>query len=317
MSSLKFEDFQFDLLSKSVDEQNWDREKWRKENPMDYIKAVRVLDMALDNATRAELFQTIYQIVRLHIPDVLYKYYSLSEREESNERKFKTLLDNKIYMADITGFNDPFDGKGFFYNPAQLINIERLKPHGGRWIDDFNKYIKASSLTENGVQSMPMWAHYAGNHAGFCVSYDMGANPSLSSCTFPVQYTDERIDMTSFMREKAQQTCAEIDRQIAMGRKEIIIDDLSVIFMSLLLCNLKHTSWSYEKEFRCTTSSAAKGMPYIEAKPKEIYIGMNCAPTNAKHLLKIGDVLKIPVYKMDFDECTSNYELTAKSFETN
>lgn len=58
-------------------------------------------------------------------------------------------------------------------------------------------------------------------------------------------------------------------------------------------------------------------MPYIEAKPKEIYIGMNCAPTNAKHLLKIGDVLKIPVYKMDFDECTSNYELTAKSFETN
>ena len=220
-------------------------------------------------------------------------------------------------MEDIKDFNDPFDGKGFFYNPAQLINIERLKPHGGRWIDDFNKYIKASSLTENGVQSMPMWAHYAGNHAGFCVSYDMGANPSLSSCTFPVQYTDERIDMTSFMREKAQQTCAEIDRQIAMGRKEIIIDDLSVIFMSLLLCNLKHTSWSYEKEFRCTTSSAAKGMPYIEAKPKEIYIGMNCAPTNAKHLLKIGDVLKIPVYKMDFDECTSNYELTAKSFETN
>ena len=96
MSSLKFEDFQFDLLSKSVDEQNWDREKWRKENPMDYIKAVRVLDMALDNATRAELFQTIYQIVRLHIPDVLYKSYSLSEREESNERQYNTLLDNPI-----------------------------------------------------------------------------------------------------------------------------------------------------------------------------------------------------------------------------
>lgn len=273
MSSLKFEDFQFDLLRKSVDEQNWDREKWRKENPMDYIKAVRVLDMALDNATRAELFQTIYQIVRLHIPDVLYKYYSLSEREESNERKFKTLLDNKIYMADIKDFNDPFDGKGFFYNPAQLINIERLKPHGGRWIDDFNKYIKASSLTENGVQSMPMWAHYAGNHAGFCVSYDMGANPSLSSCTFPVQYTDERIDMTSFMREKAQQTCAEIDRQIAMGRKEIIIDDLSVIFMSLLLCNLKHTSGVMKKNSDVLHHQLPKGCPILKQNLRKYISG--------------------------------------------
>lgn len=46
---------------------------------------------------------------------------------------------------------------------------------------------------------MPMWAHYANNHAGFCVSYDMKENKQLSGCTFPVQYTNQRIDITSLM----------------------------------------------------------------------------------------------------------------------
>ena len=43
-------------------------------------------------------------------------------------------------MSDIKDFNDPFDGKGFFYDAAKLTDIERLAPHGGWLIDDFNSY---------------------------------------------------------------------------------------------------------------------------------------------------------------------------------
>ena len=113
------------------------------------------------------------------------------------------MSNGEIDLSDIKDFNDPFDGKGFFYDATQLEDIERLKPHGGRLIDNFTAYIKATSLTSNGIQSMPMWAHYSNNHAGYCVSYVMIANLGLSSCTFPVQYTNDRLDVTSLMRTQA------------------------------------------------------------------------------------------------------------------
>ena len=35
-------------------------------------------------------------------------------------------------MSEVKDFNDPFDGKGFYYNPKELEDIERLKVHKGR-----------------------------------------------------------------------------------------------------------------------------------------------------------------------------------------
>lgn len=312
---MKVEDLCFNLPKEPVDEKHWNLEIWRKENSMDYFKALYVLNRYDNREVKAEAFGEIYKVIRLYIPDILYKYYSLSNDEMLNMKKFQTLNDGKIYMSNIEDFNDPFDGKGFFYDPAQLADIERLKPYGGKFIDDFNAYIKATSLTQNGVQSMPMWAHYGSNHTGFCVSYDMKTNIELSSCTFPVQYTDDRLDITSLMREQAQKVSDEINRQSAMGKKEILLDDLTIIFMASLLCNIKHTSWSYEKEFRCTTGAIAKGMPFIEAKPKEIFIGMACTPSHAKRLLEIAESWNIPVYKMEFNDCSETYSLVAKEYK--
>jgi hypothetical protein len=84
------------------------------------------------------------------------------------------------------------------------------------------------------------------------------------------------------------------------------------IYASVLLNNLKHSSWSYENEFRCTVAANTAGVPYIKANPKEIYVGMNCSDDNTHHLLTIGNQLGIPVYKMYFDECSSEYELKSR-----
>lgn len=266
--NLKIEDLSFDLPKEPVDEENWDLENWRKENPMDYFKALYILNMDDNERKKTEVFKSVYKVTRLHIPDTLYKYYSLSGDEILNIKKFEALHNGKIYMSNIEDFNDPFDGKGFFYDPTQLADMKRVKPNDGKFIDNFNTFIKATSLTANGIQSMPMWAHYGSNHTGFCVSYDMKTNVALSSCTFPVQYTHDRLDITCLMREQMQKILDEVDRQSAMGRKEIVLNDLTIIFVASLLCNVKHVSWSYEKEFRCTAGATAKGMPFIEAKPK-------------------------------------------------
>lgn len=63
---------------------------------------------------------------------MLFKYYSLSDDEVLNRKKFQTLSEGKIFMSEVKDFNDPFDGKGFYYNPKELEDIERLKVHKGR-----------------------------------------------------------------------------------------------------------------------------------------------------------------------------------------
>lgn len=142
------------------------------------------------------------------------------------------------------------------------------------------------------------------------------ANKGLKSCTFPVQYTDERLDVTSLMRVQTQKISNEVERQTSKGSKTVVLDDYTIIYMASMLCNLKHSSWSYEQEFRCTTGAIAEGMPYIEAKPKEIYVGMNCEKNHEIRLLEIAASWKIPVYKMVFDECSNEYSLVAKKYES-
>ena len=304
---MKIEDLYFPMPNHPVDEKTFDLEKWRREKPMDYLMAAYLINTA---SNKNEVFSTIYNVTRLYIPDTLYKYFSLSEDPLLNKKKFDTLLQKKVYMSTIKDFNDPFDGRAFYYNPNVLKRHKRLRLHKGRLIDDFTAYILGASLTANGVNSMPMWAHYANNHTGFCVSYDMKHNTALSSCTFPVQYTNQRLDITSLMDSYANMVINQIKRQSKLGYKEITIDDLSTVYIPLLLFNIKHSSWSYEQEFRCTTGSTASGMPYLEAVPKEIFIGINCPIEEAKEIERIANIIQIPVHRMGFDECSPTFELT-------
>lgn len=316
---MKIEDINYTLPTAEIASDDFDREKWLQEHPIDYFKLLYVLFNTTKNAptdmprnfVMNVVFELLYPVTRLYIPDTLYKFYSLNDDKELNEKKFSTLQNKQIFMSDIKDFNDPFDGKAFFYDPKQLANIKRLQHINGRIIEDFTTFHKGTALTENDTSCMPMWAHYSNNHQGFCVAYDMKnpANTALSGCTFPVQYTDERLDITSFMKNYANGVSSEIDKQMAQGIKTIVINDLSLIYVAQYLCNIKHSTWQYEKEFRCTNGANAKGMPYIDAVPKAIYIGMNCQEQNRNKLVAIARKLSIPVYQMRLDELSESYSL--------
>ena len=290
-------------------EMEFNLEKWRAENPMDYLLAMNLINQS---SNKNEVFMTIYKITRLHLPDVLFKYISLTDDIALNESKLDTLEKQEIYMSDVKNLNDPFDSKAYFYRPDELKKYEILKEYDGKLIDDFTLFVKIASLTANGVNNMPMWAHYSNNHNGFCLSYDLKdkRNAQLSSCTFPVQYTNKRIDITDLMDNQASKIFLEIDKQIAEGKKEIKLDDLSLGFMESFFGNIKHETWSYEKEYRCTTGAIAKGMPFFPASPKEIYIGMNCSQIYVDKLIKIANELKIPAVRMGFNEYDTNFNLS-------
>jgi len=306
---MKIEDIRFAIPEEPVDEEGFDVEKWRVENPMDYLKAVILLSMA---PNKNEIFNIIYKVTRLHVPDTLFKYYSLTDNIILNEQKIDTLRQAKIFMSDIEFLNDPFDTKAFFYRPEELKKYKRLEENDGKLIDDFSSFIKVSALTSNNVNSMPMWAHYANNHKGFCVSYDMKANNELLSCTFPVQYTDQRIDITSIMNQQAHKIIQMIENQSTNAINKMLMGDLTLVYVTLLFCNIKHLSWSYENEFRCSIGAMVNDMPYIPAMPKEIYIGMNCLQTYADRIAKIATELHVPAYRMLFNELGTEFDLVYK-----
>ena len=309
---MKIEDFKYEIKEELIDEKNFDIEKWRIEYPMDYFKAMFLINSAIN---KDEVFKIINKIRLMHIPDTLFKYYSLTDNIELNEYKLETLLQKKIFMSEAKYLNDPFDNKAYFYRPDALKKYKILEGVDGKLIDDFTSFSKVTSLTSNGVNSMPMWAHYANNHNGFCVSYDMKNNVQLSGCTFPVQYTDERIDITSLMDKQIQKIIQEINIQTVQGKKQILMNDLSMIYLTSYFCNIKHISWSYEKEFRCSVASNAKGMPYISATPKEIYVGVKCPETYVDKLVKIANTLQIPIYKMKFNEFDEEFNLSYEKIQ--
>ena len=314
---MKIEDINYTLPTAEIAEKDFNKEKWLQDHPVDYFKLIYVLFNTTKNAptdvprdfVMNVVFELLYPVTRLYIPDTLYKFYSLNDDQELNDKKFKTLQNKQIFMSNIKDFNDPFDGKAFFYDSKQLADIKRLEHVGGKIIDDFTSFNRGTALTENNTSCMPMWAHYSNNHQGFCVAYDMKnpANTTLAGCTFPIQYTDERLDITSFMKKYFSKLSLEVDRQVSRGIKQIPINDLSWVYVAQFLCNIKHSTWSYEKEFRCTAGAQAKGMPYIDAVPKAIYIGLHCKEANRKKLVEISRSLLIPVYQMRFNELSERY----------
>ena len=314
---MKIEDINYTLPTAEIAEKDFNKEKWLQDHPVDYFKLIHFLFNTTKNAptdvprdfVMNVVFELLYPVTRLYIPDTLYKFYSLNDDQELNDKKFKTLQNKQIFMSNIKDFNDPFDGKAFFYDSKQLADIKRLEHVGGKIIDDFTSFNRGTALTENNTSCMPMWAHYSNNHQGFCVAYDMKnpANTTLAGCTFPIQYTDERLDITSFMKKYFSKLSLEVDRQVSRGIKQIPINDLSLVYVAQFLCNIKHSTWSYEKEFRCTAGAQAKGMPYIDAVPKAIYIGLHCKKANRKKLVEISRSLLIPVYQMRFNELSERY----------
>ncbi len=83
--------------SKPVDAKDFDIEKWRKENPMDYLVAARLLMNYSDPDEQAIVFQMLWQVAQLHIPGTLYKYYSLTNDYDLNDRKLETLQKKRFF----------------------------------------------------------------------------------------------------------------------------------------------------------------------------------------------------------------------------
>jgi hypothetical protein len=283
------------------------REKYINENPIDYVKALEAL-----NRFPHDAFNTIYKIIKLYVPDEIFKYYSLTDNEKLNNMKFSTLENREVYLSYASDFNDPFDNRSYYYD------VERLKKYrfgyffGESFVEENINKTRLASFSKSGVNNLPMWAHYSNNHQGYCVSYftDFARNPELSPSLFPVQYLHGRVDATEYFIGFLRNIEENYEQAIKEELNRILIDNSMLLWVLILSCYIKEKKWEYEQEFRVMKPTNVPRPEYMRANPSAIYIGNKCKEEHIFRLVNIAFTLNIPVYKMEIN--STSFKLVPK-----
>ncbi|QHX42182.1 DUF2971 domain-containing protein [Treponema vincentii] len=148
----------------------------------------------------------------------IYKYYSYDCDEE---KMFAPFLKNTLRYRHPSSLNDPYDcyickKNGGFYESIRKIEMRN---------------VFVCSLTTS-CDDILMWSHYATNHQGFVLEYDLEKLRTINECQLEdfsyVEYSDDVIEKTT--RDFLSDTSSE--------RKS-----LKAIFH-------KSKCWEYEKEIR-------------------------------------------------------------------
>jgi len=206
--------------------------------------------------------------------------------------------------------NDPFDSRGVCWDYQEVddflmshLSEEKLKQYNS--IDDIvdgsissmRDNIRITCFSEE-LYSMPMWAHYANNHTGFCIEYDFSRldyNNDLTKSLFPVSYETKRYNITNLFK-------------MALSGKY----DMRIKLLFFLM-NLKHSSWSYEREWRIISTREpspsqepfAGGLEDCPINPTAIYLGVNFDKNRVDYLKNMVNSKYIPIYKLE--TCNSQF----------
>jgi hypothetical protein len=177
---------------------------------------------------------------------------------------------------------------------------------------------KATYANNDFTHMAQMCSHYADNHKGFCVEYDLSSLNADS--VLPLKYTyihnkeeeflEERIKLltvaglfpviyaanrVNIPKTKLKKLKAEDDESYHDGEIEAILYKTYIV---------KSTKWSYEKEWRiimdgniCQHYDNKIPFPYI----KKIFLGCKMERHNIDTILEIADELNIEVALMRMD----------------
>jgi hypothetical protein len=149
----------------------------------------------------------------------------------------------------------------------------------------FRGLTKACSFSERN-DSILMWSHYADNHKGFCVEYDLSTVPvdhQFCSTLFPIIYSNALYNSTPLIVDWIEQA-----------------RDNWNPFFPLLGFIHKAEDWRYEKEWRLlfVTPNSEPNHAWTAPTPSRIFLGA-CMKDNA--VKEIGDMVvhkPIEVYRM-------------------
>ena len=232
------------------------------------------------------------------IPDVVYKYYSLTDDEKMNEQKLRTLENGKVYLSSLAGFNDPFEGNSLIFDNEKLAKAGWSVDFLEKFVSELKTHVRICcfSNAKEKQQNMPMWAYYANNHKGYCVEYKLDSK--LKKQMYPVSYDEKRssgnVLITSLLNELVK--ISQQHEDINENTDEYLT---MLSYMSYLTFTCKHISWRHEREIRLLLPDVCGD--YVDMQPEKIYVGMQCEDRYMKELLRISKKFEknCKDYKMD------------------
>lgn len=266
--------------------------------------------------TRDTLYAKIREFYYCAVPKYLYKYYS------ENLLNMDAIKNHEMWYSAPCNFNDVFDCDVSINEKAIFESFLSADPQGRRirqgspmWIklkSDVHKQIDylqgtfeetkqttgISCLSESD-SSLLMWAHYANNHKGMCVEYEMlQISEQLKFSPIPVIYTDERVSLNSLVSE-----------DLRRDTMKFFVESITT----------KSPEWSYEKEWRiirdesvCDTrwNKVNKGALLKMIRPTSIILGCRTEWDFEKSVREYCEKEKVTLYKMEKNK--EKYQLDKK-----
>lgn len=226
------------------------------------------------------------------IPKTLYKYIPLGKNEESNKKRFHSLMNNKAWVTPIEYLNDPYEFSCMYIDRERLLEAG----YSNTDIDCFNRLFSSLinrwdvlALSYAGVNCLPMWAYYTNNFQGFCVEYEV-KNPSA---IFPISYEPNRVPVARLILESLRTFKDMFDKHEKTGPDAEFY--ASIIRYQMFM---KHESWKHEHEYRIIyphNPKSEKGqnveLADLGLKTKRIIAGLYCSETNKNELTRISNKL--------------------------
>ncbi|MGL4853107.1 MAG: DUF2971 domain-containing protein [Tannerellaceae bacterium] len=232
---------------------------------------------------------------------ILYSFRSI------NEYSLADLINKEITVVHPSKMNDPFDSiANLWSTPAALEKRCENTNHISMLSRSFDYYRirsfvanRASYDTDDSiVKKILMWSHYASEHTGYCIKYNLSRN--FIKRSEDEHYIQHYIKPIQYMKDKA------VDL-----KDRSITSDVAYV--------MKNAVWEYEDEVRLVSynpevESPFLGIPLDEKSSIEaIYLGYNCSSENEKLIKNIlNRQLKeanASLFRMTIDDTKNVYDL--------
>ncbi len=236
-------------------------------------------------------------------PDYLYKFVSLvddpSGKNGENEKRFHSLENDTIWFSVPGKMNDPYEFRGLY------IDYDKLQQEGvsKEEINDLQRMFEEDyilSSFSHGLYSFPMWAHYANDHRGYCVKYQVLDDKQVRR----VLYENLRPDATEGIKKAIETNKKLKDIEMTPEIKSLLMN-LQYMLLQVFEQNytVKHNSWSYEDEYRIIAERTDQGNAYgqnvpvkdVGLKTEAIYVGYKSGEYD--RIKEIADKLGVPCYR--------------------
>lgn len=239
-------------------------------------------------------------------------YYNINQFQKHN---FSELIGRmQSFISENEGIYFILIHKG--YNKKELSNIKYIATQNKKrflsllndlidfYFTDIQDIIRKSThivCFSEVIDSVIMWSHYAQNHEGFALEYNL--KPILTDIQndnkllMPVIYKDKRYDATSFFLEAISKIL-----KVSISTLNIMTIINTILY--------KSKSWEYEKEWRLIlTEHSKEEVMSIPFKPKAIYYGARISKIHRKILHNIAKEKGLEEYDMSVNNTSNEYKM--------